>query len=178
MGRRRRLAEIRKALVGARLVSLVGPGGVGKTRLAVRAATDHQRGFADGAWWVDLAEIRDPALVASAVVAALDLRDQAASTPVQVLLSHLRDRQLLLVLDNCEHVLPASALLVAQVLRNAADVRVVTTTREPLQVQGEHVVPVPRSGFLLRRRPTALAAATERSGSAVHRARRRRFGDL
>jgi hypothetical protein len=79
---------------------------VGKTRLAVRAATDHQRGFADGAWWVDLAEIRDPALVATAVVAALDLRDQAASTPVQVLLSHFRDRQLLLVLDNCEHVLP------------------------------------------------------------------------
>jgi predicted ATPase len=98
---------------------------------------------------VDLAEIRDLALVATAVVAALDLRDQAASTPLQVLLSHLRNRQLLLVLDNCEHVLPASALLVAQVLRNAADVRVVTTPREPLQVQGEHVVPVPRSGFLL-----------------------------
>ena len=96
---------------------------------------------------MDLAEIRDPAPVASAVVAALDLRDQAASTPLQVLLSHFRNRQLLLVLDNCEHVLPASALLVAQVLRNAADVRVVTTTREPLQVQGEHVVPVPPLGL-------------------------------
>jgi predicted ATPase/DNA-binding CsgD family transcriptional regulator len=147
VGRRRELAEIRKALVAARLVSLVGPGGVGKTRLAVRTATDHQRGFADGVWWVDLAEIRDPDLVATAVVAALDLRDQAASTPVQVVLSHLRDRQLLLVLDNCEHVLPASAQLVALVLRNAADVRVVTTTREPLQVQGEHVVPVPPLGL-------------------------------
>ena len=65
VGRRRELAETRKALAGARLVSFVGPGGVGKTRLAVRAATDHQRGFANGAWWVDLAEIRDAALVAS-----------------------------------------------------------------------------------------------------------------
>src|ERR671921_10943 len=77
VGRRRELAEVRRALVAARLISPVGPGGVGKTRLAVRAATDHQRGFADGSWWVDLAEIRDPALVASVVVAALDLRDQA-----------------------------------------------------------------------------------------------------
>ena len=147
MGRRRELADIRKALVAARLVSLVGPGGVGKTRLAVRAATDHQRGFADGVWWVDLAEIRDPALVATAVVAALDLRDQAAMTPLQVLLSHLRERELLLVLDNCEHLLESSAHLVAQVLRNAPYVRVVTTTREPLQVQGEHVVPVPPLGL-------------------------------
>src|SRR3712207_6000342 len=143
VGRRRELAEIRKALVAARLVSLVGPGGVGKTRLAVRAATDHQRGFADGVWWVDLAEIRDAALVPNAVVAALDLRDQAGTQPMQVLLPFLRDSELLLILDNCEHVLEASAHLVTDVLRAAPNVRVVTTTREPLQVQGEHVVPVP-----------------------------------
>ena len=105
MGRRRELAELRKTLAGARLVSLVGPGGVGKTRLAVRIATDLGRGFADGAWWVDLAEIRDAALVTNAVVAALDLRDQAAAEPLQILLSQLRDSELLLVLDNCEHVL-------------------------------------------------------------------------
>ena len=84
VGRRRELAETRKALAGARLVSFVGPGGVGKTRLAVRAATDHQRGFANGAWWVDLAEIRDAALVTNAVVAALDLRDLAATKPLQI----------------------------------------------------------------------------------------------
>ena len=147
MGRRRELAETRRALAGARLVSLVGPGGVGKTRLAVRAATDLQRGFAHGAWWVDLAEIRDAALVPNAVVAALDLRDQAGTQPMQVLLSSLRDSQRLLILDNCEHVLEASARLVADVLRAAPDVRVVTTTREPLQVQGEHVVPVPPLGL-------------------------------
>ncbi len=147
MGRRRELAETRKALAGARLVSLVGPGGVGKTRLAVRAATDLGRGFANGAWWVDLAEIRDAALVTNAVVAALDLRDQAATKPLQILLSHLRDSELLLVLDNCEHVLEASAHLVTAVLRAAPNVRVMTTSREPLQVQGEHVVPVPPLGL-------------------------------
>ncbi|HEX8509659.1 MAG TPA: LuxR C-terminal-related transcriptional regulator [Propionibacteriaceae bacterium] len=143
VGRRRELAETRKALTGARLVSLVGPGGVGKTRLAVRAAMDLQRGFANGAWWVDLAEIRDAAFVPNAVVAALDLRDQAGTQPMQLLVSFLRDSELLLVLDNCEHVLDASARLVADILREAPHVRVVTTTREPLQVQGEHVVPVP-----------------------------------
>ncbi len=147
VGRRRELSETRKALAGARLVSLVGPGGVGKTRLAVRAATDLGRGFADGSWWVDLAEIRDPALVTNAVVAALDLRDQAVAKPLQILLSQLRDSELLLVLDNCEHVLEASAHLVADVLRAAPNVRVMTTTREPLQVQGEQVVPVPPLGL-------------------------------
>jgi predicted ATPase/DNA-binding CsgD family transcriptional regulator len=147
VGRRRELAEIRKTLADARLVSLVGPGGVGKTRLAVRIATDLRRGFAGGAWWVELAEIREAALVTNAVVAALDLRDLAATNPSQLLLSHLRDSELLLVLDNCEHVLDAAAHLVAEVLRAAPNVRVMTTTREPLQVPGEHVVPVPPLGL-------------------------------
>ena len=87
IGRRRELAEVKKKLPGARLVSLVGPGGVGKTRLAVRAATDLGRGFPAGAWLVELAEVRDPALVGNAVMAALDLRDQAASEPLALLLS-------------------------------------------------------------------------------------------
>src|SRR5881275_957985 len=79
VGRRRELAEIRKKLSTSRLVSLVGPGGVGKTRLALRAAADLARGFADGAWLVDLAEIRDGALVADAVLAALDLTASSLS---------------------------------------------------------------------------------------------------
>src|SRR6266566_5153864 len=103
VGRRRELAELRKKLANARLVSLVGPGGVGKSRLALRAATDLGRGFAGGAWWVDFAEVRDPALVANALLAALDLRDQAGTEPLVLLLAYLKDRELLLVLDNCEH---------------------------------------------------------------------------
>jgi predicted ATPase/DNA-binding CsgD family transcriptional regulator len=143
VGRRQELAEVKRKLTTARLVSLVGPGGVGKTRLGVRIATDLARGFADGAWLVELAEVRDGALVTNSVLAALDLRDQAGSSPTEILGAYLRDRKLLLLLDNCEHLLDAAAELVTEVLRNAPGVRVVTTSREPLQVSGEHVVPVP-----------------------------------
>ena len=92
---------------------------------------------------MDLAEIRDPDLVPGAVVAALDLRDQASAEPLQILSCYLRDRELLLVIDNCEHMLDASAALVAGLLRAAASVRVIATSREPLQLPGERVVPVP-----------------------------------
>jgi predicted ATPase/DNA-binding CsgD family transcriptional regulator len=143
VGRRRELAEIRKKLATARLVSLVGPGGVGKTRLALRIAADLRRGFADGAWLVELAEIRDGTLVTNAVLGALDLRDQAAIKPLQILLSDLQTRQLLLVLDNCEHLLGDVAPLVTDLLRAAPRVTVITTTREPLQVPGEQVIPIP-----------------------------------
>ena len=142
VGRRREQAEIRQKLATARLVSLVGPGGVGKTRLALRAAADLSRGFHDGAWLVELAEVRDEALVASAVLAALDLRDQAGMTPLQILVAYWHQKELLLVLDNCEHVLDAAAQLVSGVLRSAPNVRVIATSREPLQLAGEHVVPV------------------------------------
>jgi predicted ATPase len=143
VGRRRELAELRKKLSTARLVCLVGPGGVGKTRLAIRAGTDLKRGFRDGAWLVELAEVRDPALIGNATLAALDLRDQAAIEPRALLLSYLRDRELLLVVDNCEHLLGAAALHVTDVLKAAPGVRVIATSREPLSVPGEHVLPIP-----------------------------------
>jgi predicted ATPase/DNA-binding CsgD family transcriptional regulator len=155
IGRRRELAELRKQLTAARLVSLVGPGGVGKTRLAIRIATDLARGFPDGAWLVELAEVRDPALVANAVIAALDLRDLAATEPPTILLSHLAEKQLLLVVDNCEHLLGAAAQLVTEIMRAAPGVRVIATSREPLSVSGEHVVPVPPLEL-----PSAHAAET------------------
>src|ERR1700730_5453839 len=143
IGRRHELAELRKKLTTARLVSLVGPGGVGKTRLAIRIASDLGRGFAAGAWLIALAEVRDAGLVANAAVAALDLRDQAATEPLEILVSYLQDKKLLLVLDNCEHLLDAAAALLAEVLRAAPGVRVITTSREPLQIPGEHVGQVP-----------------------------------
>jgi predicted ATPase/DNA-binding CsgD family transcriptional regulator len=143
IGRRRELAELRKKLATARLVSLVGPGGVGKTRLAIRAASELGRSFPGGTWLVELADVRDPALVDNAVMAALDLRDQAATEPLALLLAYLRDKNLLLVVDNCEHLLGTAAELVSKVLTHAPGVRVIATSREPLSVQGEHVVPVP-----------------------------------
>ena len=125
------------------MVSLVGPGGVGKTRLALRAATNLGRSFSAGAWWVELGEVRDPALVCNAVMAALDLRDQAAVEPLPLLLAFLRDKDLLLVLDNCEHLLGAAADVVNEVVVTAPRVRLILTSREPLSVPGEHVLPVP-----------------------------------
>src|SRR5256885_795530 len=143
VGRRRELGEIRKKLATARLVSLVGPGGVGKTRLALRTAADLGRGFADGAWLVELAEMRDGALVTNAVLAALALRDKTAMKPSQILVSDLENRQLLLLLDNWEHLIGAVAELVAKLLRAAPKLTLISTSREPLQVPGEQVIPIP-----------------------------------
>lgn len=124
-------------------MTLVGPGGVGKTRLAIRAAADLGRRFKDGAWLVDLSEIGSPSLVPNAAMEALKLRDQSAAEPAALVLSYLRDRQLLLVVDNCEHVLDAVARLVAGALDAAPAVRVLTTSREPVSIPAEHVIAVP-----------------------------------
>ena len=175
VGRRRELAEVRTKLTEARLVSLVGPGGVGKTRLAIRAATDLGRGFGDGAWLAELAEISDPDLVDGAVLDALDLRDQAATEPLALLLSYLREKKLLLVVDNCEHLLEAAARLVTDLLKAAPGVRVIATSREPLSVAGEYVVPVPplelpdpdpAEPLAALRRSEAVMLFTERAAAA------------
>jgi predicted ATPase len=143
IGRRHELSEARRKLSVARLVTLVGPGGVGKTRLAIRAAADLARGVPDGAWLVQLAEVRDAALVGNAVLAALDLRDQGAAEPATLLRSYLADKEMLLVLDNCEHLLQAAARMTSDLLRAAPGLRVIATSREPLSIDGEHVLPVP-----------------------------------
>ena len=143
IGRRREMAEIRKKLAAGRLLTLVGPGGVGKTRLAIHAASELGRGFSGGGWLLELADVRDPALVSNAVAAALDLRDQTATQPLALVLDHLSDKQVLLVIDNCEHVLDAAGELASEVIKAAPGVRVIATSREPLSVSGEHVIPVP-----------------------------------
>src|SRR2546421_8169766 len=175
VGRRQQLGEIRKKLPAARLVSLVGPGGAGKSRLALRIAADLARGFADGAWWSELAEVRDGALVATSVLTALDLRAQAGTQPAKILASYLQEKRLLLVVDNCEHLLGESAQLVAEILRAAPNVRVIPTSREPLQVPGEQVVAVPplelpagngTESLARLRQNEALILFTERAAAA------------
>jgi predicted ATPase/DNA-binding CsgD family transcriptional regulator len=178
VGRRRELAEVRQKLSEGRLVTLVGPGGVGKTRLAIRVAADLRRGFRDGGWFVELADVRDPQLVGNAAIAALDLRDQAAADPAALLASYLQEKQLLLVVDNCEHLLEGAARLVAEVVRAAPGVRVIATSREPLSLPAEHVVPVPplqlpSSGagepLAQLRRNEAVLLFTERARAAAGR---------
>ena len=175
IGRRRELGEIRRKLATARLVSLVGPGGVGKTRLGLQIAADLGRGFADGAWLVELAELRDGDLVTNAVLEALDLRDQSAMRPLQILVSDLQTRQLLLLLDNCEHLLGSVAPLVSEILGAAPRLTVITTSREPLQIPGEQVIPIPplqvpagngAEPLAHLRQNEAVMLFTERAGAA------------
>src|SRR5262249_60673762 len=116
---------------------LGGADGVRNPRLAIGAAPDLGRGFSGGAWLVHLAEVRDPALVGNAVMAALGLRDQAATEPLVLVLSYVRERELLLVVDSCEHLLGAAAQVVNEMMRAAPGVRVIATSREPLFVPGE-----------------------------------------
>jgi predicted ATPase/DNA-binding CsgD family transcriptional regulator len=142
VGRREELGRVRAALAAARLVTLTGPGGIGKTRLAVQAATEVRRSFRHGAWMAELAGLRDPGLLATEVARAFGLRDQSASWAVATLADSLAGRQALLVLDNCEHLLDACAVLAGALLRACPDVRILVTSRQVLGVPGEVTFPV------------------------------------
>src|SRR3989442_9341919 len=143
VGRRRLLAEVKAAFDNTRLLTLVGPGGVGKTRLALRAAADLKRTVSDGVWFIDLAGLEDPHLVPKAVITALGLADKSGQWPTSVLVAHLGSREALLLLDNCEHLLDAVAVLADVVLKEAAGVRLLATSRQPLGISGERVLQVP-----------------------------------
>ena len=142
VGRRGELAEVRRALSRSRLVTLTGIGGVGKTRLALRAAAELRRGFRDGVWLVQLDQLRDPALVAEAIAGTLGLQSRAGYSPEAALADYLADRHLLLILDNCEHLADAAAKLTDLLLRAAEGLRVLATSRESLNIDGETVLPV------------------------------------
>jgi predicted ATPase/DNA-binding CsgD family transcriptional regulator len=142
VGRRRELAELKRLLGDSPLVTLTGPGGVGKTRLAARACADLRRAFSDGIWFVELAHVRDPALLALTVAHGLDLRDQSRRWIVATLGEYLASKRLLLVLDNCEHLLAATAVFAAALLQAAPRLRIIATSREPLGIHGESVLHV------------------------------------
>ena len=143
VGREQELAMLGELLGEARLVTLTGAGGAGKTRLAVEFAGRVVERFADGVWLAELAGISDPGLVAGQVMEALGVR-QAGDVPViDALRYRLRSAELLLVLDNCEHLLDACAQLAGALLRSSPGLRVLATSREPLAVPGEAACPVP-----------------------------------
>ncbi|MEP6893349.1 MAG: LuxR C-terminal-related transcriptional regulator, partial [Gaiellaceae bacterium] len=127
----------------SRLITLVGPGGVGKTRLAIQAASRLRRAFPDGTWIVELGALRDPTLLAEHVAAAVGLRDESDRWLVATLSDHLSRRQLLLLLDNCEHLLDACAALVRALLQAGSELRILVTSREPLAITAESLVHVP-----------------------------------
>ena len=137
VGREAEIHEVRRLLADNRLVTLTGAGGAGKTRLAVEIAARIAAEFSDGVWYVDLAPITDPDVVPIAVARALGLPDQPGRSTMDTLLRFVRDRQMLVVLDNCEHLLDASADLVVTLLDAAAGPTVLATSREPIGVTGE-----------------------------------------
>ncbi|WBB60488.1 LuxR C-terminal-related transcriptional regulator [Streptomyces sp. WMMC500] len=143
VGRRQELALLDACLRQARLVTLTGPGGVGKTRTAVRGAHRLRSRFPDGVTLVPLSALADPRLLPNTVAAALDLPEQTALPAEDALAAYLKDKTALLILDTCEHLVDASAVLAEELLRAAPQLHVVATSRQPLDVAGEHILPIP-----------------------------------
>lgn len=143
IGREEVLAEIEKLVLEQPLVTLVGTGGVGKTRLALQAGADLLDGSGEGVWFVELASLSDAASVVHTVASTLGLREQANRSILDVLTQYLRPRRLLLIFDNCEHVIEEAARVAETILRVAPDVRILATSREPLRIAAEHVYRVP-----------------------------------
>ncbi len=146
LGRERELEEVGKLLESSRLLTLLGMGGLGKTRLSLQVAADALDRFADGVWFIDLAPIRDPSLVPSAVAQVLGVQEEPGRALTRTLCAHLKSRKVLLILDNCEHLVHPCAELAAALLQSAPDVHVIATSREALRISGEQtyaVLPLP-----------------------------------
>ena len=143
VGRERELAEVRRLLQDTRLLTLTGPGGCGKTRLAVVAANELLGRFEDGVWLVELAPLADPSLVPQAVASTLGVRERPGSSLAVALSDYLRTRKLLLILDNCEHLIDACAEIAEAWLHSCPGLRILATSREALGITGEVAWPVP-----------------------------------
>ena len=160
IGRDRELAEARKLLGSTRLLTLVGAGGLGKTRLSLQVAADVMDDYPDGVWFVEFAPLADGRLVAQAVGSALGVKEEGGRPLVEALARYVADRSPLIILDNCEHVIQACAELASQLLRSGPRLRLLATSREPLHVAGEKSYPLPALGV------PALAVSTPLSALA------------
>ncbi|WP_433567461.1 protein kinase domain-containing protein [Nocardia sp. CA-151230] len=171
--RRIQLSEVGNLLPGSRLVTLTGIGGVGKSRLALRVAHKVQQKFANGAWLVELAELHDDALLPDVVAAVFGIRSQGVISVLDTLVEALAPYELLLVLDNCEHVVDAAAKLSEALLRACQNVRILATSREALGIGGETVYPLQPLGIPDSTNERALAHShavalfVERAAAAV-----------
>ncbi len=163
IGRETEMEEVKARLSSVRLLTLTGTGGCGKTRLALQVGADLVEAYADGVWLVELAALTEPALVAQTVATVLGLREEPGRSLSETLTDHLRSKSLLLLLDNCEHLVDACAQLAAGLLRSCPQVQILATSREQLNVGGEQSWRVPS---LLSPDPNALPAG-EKDLSAV-----------
>ncbi len=143
LGREREQAEVKTSLAKSRLLTLTGIGGIGKTRLSLQVAADVVNDYPDGVWFVELAPINDGNLVPQAIASVIGVKDETGLTLSDALVAYVRDRKLLLVLDNCEHVVSACAEVAKRLLQASRGVRIMTSTREPLNIAGESIYTVP-----------------------------------
>ena len=142
IGRERELAEVKGLMASAKLLTLLGMGGLGKTRLSLQVAAELLHLFPDGVWFLDLAPIRDAELVVAETAQVLGVREDAGRPLLQTLCAHLKPQRALLILDNCEHVVAVSAQLANAVLKAAPNVRILASSREALRTPGEQAYPV------------------------------------
>jgi predicted ATPase/class 3 adenylate cyclase len=156
IGREREMAEAKRLLRETRLLTLTGPGGTGKTRLTIQVAADEVDAFPAGVWLVELAPLSDPALVLQAVASVLGVREQQGRPLIDTLIDYLRTKSLLLMLDNCEHLIEDCAQLVADLLGACPNLKVLSSSREALGVAGETAYRVPSLSL-----PAAGAATPE-----------------
>ena len=166
VGREQEIADLKKLLTTeARLVTLTGPGGSGKTRLALAVASGMVEEFEDGVWWVGLAPISDPDLVPQAVASVLSVREVPGRSVTDALVEHLEEREVLLVLDNCEHLVASCAAFCNVLLHACPELKILATSREALAVAGERRWQVPRSLLLtLAFRPPGSWGTSSRCG--------------
>lgn len=143
IGREGEVKKVQELVGKSRMVTLTGSGGTGKTRLSLQASAELLPEFEHGAWFVELAPLSESELVAQSIAGAMKLREEPGRSVVETLLAHLKDRHLLLILDNCEHLLDACAQIADSIQRSCPRVHVVATSREPLSIPGEQVFRVP-----------------------------------
>ncbi|HLK02776.1 MAG TPA: LuxR C-terminal-related transcriptional regulator, partial [Streptosporangiaceae bacterium] len=172
IGRRTELAQVIRLLGTARLVTLLGPGGVGKTRLALRTAHGVADQFPDGVCLIELSGLTDPELLPHTVATALGLAELDGKTRIDVLLNHARGRSQLLIFDTCEHLIDACAMLADALLRESAGVKVLATSRQPLDVPGEHTyalgpLPVPDADDAVGSDEDAIELFAQRAAAVV-----------
>jgi non-specific serine/threonine protein kinase len=142
VGREEELTQLAELLLHARLITVTGPGGVGKTSVALQATSQASEHYPDGAWIVQLSGLSDPELLPNTVASALGLAEQDARSPLDAVLDHLSDRRMLLVFDTCEHLIDACASLAEAIIQRASSVTILATSRQPLDIPGEHTYPV------------------------------------
>ena len=161
VGREREIAAARRLLGTSRMLTLTGAGGIGKTRLSLQVAMEALAAYPDGAWFVELAAITDPTLVDQAVARALGVREEANVALGEAMATHVASRQLLVILDNCEHLVAACATVAGALLRASPGLSILATSREALRIHGEQTYPVPTLSLPLARNTPNAAGALE-----------------